>query len=245
MYFSDPVIVMRPGGRVEWLKEKGPEHVVSEYYIYTYLGDNTFTNHNELFKRVQACNYELGALAIICRNYAIKRDKIQQFHDTYLTGPTSIPLSLWNSHHLWLEEAVVDIESFFWFANRLLTQVALTLNYFFKKIRPDLGKGKGVRSHITFVKSGLLTSLPEDVQQKAKELQASVSEFRNTDIEHNMNYWRTKKPVFTARQPGEPGHVTMNFPPAPTIFPEKPLRELWIELHDYSVGIAKFLGTHA
>jgi hypothetical protein len=113
----DPVVVMRPGGRVEWMKEKGPEHVVTEYYIYSYLGENTFKKHNELFKRTQACSYELGALAIICRSYAIKRDKIQEFHDKYLTGSTLIPFAKWNAHHQWLEEAVVDIESFFWFAN--------------------------------------------------------------------------------------------------------------------------------
>jgi hypothetical protein len=27
----DPVIVMSPGERVEWLKDKGPEHIVTEY----------------------------------------------------------------------------------------------------------------------------------------------------------------------------------------------------------------------
>ncbi|MFY9731150.1 MAG: hypothetical protein WAK24_11115, partial [Candidatus Acidiferrales bacterium] len=189
--------------------------------------------------------YELGALAIICRNYAIKRDKIQEFHDKYLRGPTPIPISMWNSHFLWLEEAVVDIESFFWFANRFLTHVALTLNYFFKKIRPDLGKGKGVKSHITFVKSAFLALLPEDLQQRAKALQVSISEFRNTDIEHNLNYWRTKKPVFTTQKSGAEAHVKITFPPDPTIFPEKPPRELWIELHDYAVEVAKFLSAHA
>jgi hypothetical protein len=87
MNFPDPVVVMRPGGQVEWLNEKGPEHVVTEYYIYAYLGKDTFTKHNELFKRMQVCSYELRALAIICRNYAIKRDKIREFHEKYLAGP--------------------------------------------------------------------------------------------------------------------------------------------------------------
>jgi hypothetical protein len=244
MNMLDPVIVMRPGGRVEWLKEKGPEHVVTEYYIYSYLGKSTFAKHNELFKRMQACSYELGALAIICRNYAIKRDKIQEFHDKYLTGPTLIPVATWNGHHQWLEEAVVDIESFFWFANRFLTHVALTLNYFFKKIRPDLGKGKGVKSHTTFVRSEFLPLLPDDLQQRAKALQASVSEFRNADVEHNLAYWRTRKPIFEGQKSGDQAQVTITFPPGPTIFPEKPLRDLWIELHDYAVEVAKFLSEH-
>jgi hypothetical protein len=145
MYIPDPVVVQQPGGNVVWVKEKGPQHVVTEYWIFCWLGPNAFSNQKELFDRVQACSRALGSLAIVCRNYASKRDGVQTFHEEYLTGPVTIPFEKWNAHHQLLEEVVVDIESFYWFANRLLTQVALTLNYFFKKVlKAKIPNGKHI-----------------------------------------------------------------------------------------------------
>jgi hypothetical protein len=185
MYVPDAAVVQQPGGKVVWVKEKGPEHVVFQYFIYCWLGD-AFTNHKELFDRILACSYELGSLAIICRSYASKRSEIQKFHDLYLTGYKTIPLEEWNHHHELLEEAVVDIESFFWFANRLLTHVALTLNYFFKKANPAIKITKGVKSHSTLIRSSIFSFLPPNLQKAAKQLETDISDFRNTKIEHSM-----------------------------------------------------------
>lgn len=245
MSVLDPAVVMKSGGRVVWLKEKGPEHVVNEYFIYCWLGRNIIVQQQELLDRIHACSNELGSLAIICRSYASTRDKIQRFHEVYLTGPQVIPLEEWNAHYQLLEEAVVDIESFFWFANRLLTHVALTLNYFFKKLKPQLVKIKGIRSHATFVNSDALKLLPDNLQTTAIKLRTSISDFRNEDIEHNMRYWRTRKAGYVSSKEGEEGNVNITFPPKPSVFPEKPLRELWIDLHDYLTEVAKFLGSQS
>lgn len=242
MYIPDSAVVMRSGGRVEWIKERGPEHVVHDYFIYCSLGLNAHTKQRELFERVQACSHELGSLAVICRNYASRRAQIQGFHETYLTGPTSIPFEEWNRYHLLLEEAVVDIESFFWFANRLLTRIALTLSYFFRKVKPSVPSGVGVKSHSSLVKSDIFSFLPPDLQSAAKQLKVSVSDFRNSDVEHDVKYWRIRKANF-AKDGGEGPDVKISFPPIPNLHPEKPLRMLWVELHDYLTGVASFLGS--
>jgi hypothetical protein len=243
MQIPDPVVVQQAGGKVVWVKDKGPEHVVFEYWIYCWLGQDAFSKQKELFDRIQACSYDLGSLAIICRNYVCKRDGIQKFHETYLTGPTPIPVEKWNAHHQLLEEAVVDIESFFWFANRLLTHVALTLNYFFKKLKPRTRSGDGVRSHSTLVGSRVWKLLPSGLQDMAIELKTNVSDFRNSDVEHDMKFWRSRKPSFDSLKQGEAAHVRITFPPTPSLYPEKPLREHWILLHDYLTEVAKFLGS--
>lgn len=244
MKIPEPTVVQGPGGTVVWHKEKGPEHIVSEYWIYCWLGPNAFTSHKELFDRIRGCGFQLGSLAIICRSYATKRDRIQHFHEEYLLGSVAIPFDKWNAHILSLEEAVVDIEAFYWFSNRLLTRIALTLNYFFKKVaRPKVSITGGVHSHSSLVKSSLFTLLPANIQKMAGELNVEVAEFRNEHIEHDMDYWRGRKTEFVSPQPGAPPQVGVTLPSSsPKIFPERPLRELWISLHDYVTEVAKFLG---
>lgn len=243
MQILDPAVVLRAGGRVDWLKPKGPEHVVFDYWIFSWLGRNAFAKQKDLFDRIQACSHQLGSLAIICRSYASKRDRIQEFHDEYLNGPTTIPLEAWNANYLVLEEAVVDIESFFWFANRLLTHIALTMNYFFKNVKPKGPKATGVRSHSTFVQSVIFKLLPLAIQEAATKLKTDVSDFRNTDIEHDMKYWRSRKASFADQKQGEEAQVKITFPPTSYVLPQRPLRDLWIELHDYLTEVAKYLGT--
>jgi hypothetical protein len=243
MYIPDSAVVMRAGGRVEWVKEKGPEHVVLEYFIYCGLGLNAHTKQKQLFERIQTCSNDLGSLAIVCRNYASIRDRVQLFHERYLTGPGTIPFEEWNAYHLALEEAVVDIESFFWFANRLLGHVALTLNYFFRKVKARVPSGQGVKSHSSLMKSDILALLPSHLQESARRLQTSVSDFRNADVEHDVKYWRSRKAKLAIVKRGETAQVLITFPPTPNVHPEKPLRELWIELHDYLTDVASFLGS--
>jgi hypothetical protein len=243
MYIPEPAVVMRAGGKVEWVKQKGPEHVVFEYFIYCGLGLNAHSKYRELFERVQACSNELGSLAIVCRNYASKRDRVQHFHDKYLTGPASIPFEEWNANHLLLEEAVVDIQSFFWIASRLLNHIALTLSYFFRKVKLRVPSGQGVKSHSTLVESAIFDLLPSHLQDSARILKKSVSDFRNVDVEHDMKYWRSRKAKFAVTTPGDKAQVHITFPPTPNVRPETPLRELWIELHGYLTDIANFLGS--
>lgn len=237
-------MVQLPGGKVVWLKEKGPEHIVPEYWIFCWLGRNAFTDHKELLDRIQACSYALRSLAIICRSYASNRENIRAFHDEYLTGPVTIRFEKWNAHILSLEEAVVDIESFYWFGNRLLTHVALTLNYFFKKIaKPKVPVRGGVKSHSTLVKSSIFHLLPENLQEMATDLNTEIAEFRNEYIEHDMEYWRTRNTEFASPQHGLDRQVGVTIPSAAKVYPERPLRELWISLHDYTTEVAKFLGS--
>lgn len=243
MYFLDPAIVVKVGGKVVWVKEKGPEHVEFDYRIYCWLGRGVVSKHKDVVDRIQACSLQLLSLAIICRNYASKRNAIREFHELYLTGPATIPLEAWNSNYLHLEEAVVDIESFFWLANRLLTHVALTLNYFFKKVKRRIPKGKGVKSHSTFVESDVFQLLPADLQDAARSLKTNVSDFRNAHIEHDMKFWRSRKGSLAGTNTGQDAEVKITSPPASEVYPEKPLRDLWIELHDYLTEVAKYIGS--
>ena len=104
MIIPDPAVVQQPGGKVVWVKKKSPEHIVSEYWIFCWLGPTAFSKEKQLFERIQACSHALGSLAIICRRYASKRNSVQEFHDEYLTGPVTIPFEKWNAHQLLLEE---------------------------------------------------------------------------------------------------------------------------------------------
>jgi hypothetical protein len=58
-----------------------------------------------------------------------------------------------------------------------------------------------------------------------------------------MKYWRSRETSFASLKQGEEKHVRITFPPAPEVHPERPLRELWILLHDYVTEVAKFLGS--
>jgi hypothetical protein len=77
----------------------------------------------------------------IWRRYAAERKRVEDFREKNLARPVTIPIEELNAHHHLLERVVVDTESFFWFANRLLTNVALTLNYFFKKAQNFKSEG--------------------------------------------------------------------------------------------------------
>ena len=138
----------------------------------------------------------------------------------------------------------MDIESFFWFANRLLTNVALTLNFFFKKVRKvSIPGGLSIKSHGTLLKSSILGDLPLDLQEIAKKLNTEVSDFRNEHIEHAMDFWRSRSAEFASSPHGGEMQVGITFPPAAGVYPERPLSEIWISLHDYITEVAKFLGS--
>lgn len=244
MHVPESAVVQMPGGKVVWLKQKGPEHRVSEYWVSCWLGPNAFRDHRSLFDRVQACSAGLIPLAILSRSYESKRKIIQTFHEKYLMEPTTIPFDAWNAHILSLEEAVVDIESFYWFGNRLLTRVALTLNHFFKHIaKPKVVMKKKILSHSTLVESTVFALLTTELQAAAKALNTQVAEFRNEHVEHEMEYWRKRKTGLAGGQAGASLEVVMTLPSDGEAYPERPLRELWISIHDYITNVAQFLGS--
>ena len=145
---------------------------MQEYWIFCWLGPNAFSKQKRIFEQVLACSRQLGSLAIIWRRYAAERKSVEEFRAKYLTGPVTIPIEEWNAHHQLLEQVVVDTESFFWFANRLLTNVALTLNFFFKKVRKlSIPRGERIRSHASLVESDLLKQLPTQLQEMAVKTQ--------------------------------------------------------------------------
>src|SRR5215472_5681647 len=176
MFIPEPAVVQRAGGKVEWVKPKGPEHIVQEYWIFCWLGPDAFSKQKRIFDQVLACSRQLGSLAIIWRRYAAERKSVEEFREKYLTGPVAIPMEEWNEHHELLEQVVVDTESFFWFANRLLTNVALTINYFLKKVRRiSIPKGERINSHASLVKSDMLKELPPELQGMALKLDKEVA----------------------------------------------------------------------
>jgi hypothetical protein len=79
--------VQRAGGKVEWVKPKGPEHIVQEYWIFCWLGLNAFSKQKQIFDRILACSRALGSLAIVWRRYAAERKSVQEFREKYLAGP--------------------------------------------------------------------------------------------------------------------------------------------------------------
>jgi hypothetical protein len=239
MFIPDPAVVQRAGGKVEWVKPKGPQHIVREYWIFCWLGPNAFSKQKRIFDQVLACSRQLGSLAIIWRRYAAERKSVEEFRVKYLTGPVTIPIEEWNAHHQLLEQVVVDTESFFWFANRLLTNVALTLNFFFKKVRKlSIPRGERIRSHASLVESDLLKQLPTQLQEMAVKLNEEVAEFRNERVEHDIEFWR-REPTMSIHQQG------MSAAPEAAMHLEwsnRPLSEIWISIHDYLTEVAKFIG---
>ena len=238
---DDPAVVQGAGGKVVWLKPKGPQHVVSEYWIFLWLGPNAFTKHKDLFDRIQACSRALGSLALICRRYAAERQAVQEFRLKYLAGPVTIPIAEWNAHIQLLERVLVDTESFFWFSNRLLTNVALTLNFFFKKVQKlSIPKGEKIKSHSTFAESEMLKRLPTELQQVAGMLEKEISSFRNERVEHDLDFWRreTTKTLDVA-------HGMAGIPEAALHleWSGRSLSEIWVSLHDYVTAVAKFIGS--
>jgi len=240
MFMPDPAVVQRAGGKVEWVKPKGPEHIVQEYWIFCWLGPNAFSKQKRIFDQVLACSRQLGSLAIIWRRYAAERKSVEEFRLKYLTGPITIPIEKWNGHHQLLEQVVVDTESFFWFANRLLTNVALILNFFFRKVRKlSIPKGKRINSHASLVESEILKQLPSELQQMAVKLNKEVSEFRNERVEHDMEFWLRE----STKSIHEQG---MSAAPEAALHLEwsnRPLSEIWVSLHDYLTEVAKFIGS--
>ena len=211
---------------------------MQEYWIFCWLGPNAFSKQKRIFEQVLACSRQLGSLAIIWRRYAAERKSVEEFRAKYLTGPVTIPIEEWNAHHQLLEQVVVDTESFFWFANRLLTNVALTLNFFFKKVRKlSIPRGERIRSHASLVESDLLKQLPTQLQEMAVKLNEEVAEFRNERVEHDMEFWR-REPTISIHQQG------MSAAPEAAMHLEwsnRPLSEIWISIHDYLTEVAKFI----
>ena len=236
----DPAVVQRAGGKVEWVKPKGPEPIVPEYWIFCWLGPNAFSKQKRIFDQVLACSRQLGSLAIIWRRYAAERKGVEEFRAKYLTGPVTIPIEKWNAHHQLLEQVVVDTESFFWFANRLLTNVALILNFFFKKVRKlSISKGKRINSHASLVESEILKQLPSKLQEMAVQLNKEVSEFRNERVEHDMEFWlreSTKSVHEQGMSAGPEAALHLEWS-------DRPLSEIWVSLHDYLTEVAKFIGS--
>jgi hypothetical protein len=240
MFKPDPAVVQRPGGKVEWVKPKGPEHVVQEYWIFCWLGPNAFSKQKRIFDQVVACSRQLGSVALVWRRYATERKNVEDFRAEYLTGVVPIPLEAWNAHIQLLEHVVVDTESFFWFANRLLTNAAVTLNYFLKKVRKiSIPKGERIRSHASLVESATFKQLPTQLQKMAVKLNEEVAGFRNERVEHDMEFWRRKSTTSVHQQGmGAVPEAAMHLE-----WSHRPLAEIWISLHDYLTEVAKFIGS--
>lgn len=135
---------------------------------------------------------------------------------------------------------VVDTESFFWSANRLLNNAALTLNLFLKKMRNiSIPKGERIKSHASLVKSDMLKQLPAELQEMALQLNKEVAGFRNERVEHDMEFWLRKSTKSIH-------HIGMSVAPEAAMhleWSDRPLSEIWISLHDYLTAVAKFIGS--
>jgi len=237
----DQAVVQRAGGNVEWTKPKGPQHIVQEYWIFCWLGPHAFSKGQRIFDQILTCSRQLGALAIIWRRYAAERQSAEEFREKYLSGPVTVPIDEWNSHHLLLEQIVVDTESFFWCANRLLTNVALTLNYFLKRVHNiSIPKGERIKSHASLVESEMLKQLPAELQEMALNLNKEVAGFRNERVEHDMEFWLRK----STKSIKKDGMSTAPEAAMHLEWSERPLAEIWISLHDYLTEVAKFIGSH-
>ncbi len=134
----------------------------------------------------------------------------------------------------------MDTESFFWFANRLLTNVALTLNYFLKKVRKiSIPRGERIQSHASLVKSEMLKQLPSELQTITLKLDKEVASFRNERVEHDIEFW--------LRESTKSVHeLGMSAAPEAALhleWSDRPLSEIWISLHDYLTDVAKFIGS--
>jgi hypothetical protein len=240
MFIPDPAVVQRAGGKVEWVKPKSPEHIVQEYWIFCWLGPNAYSKQKQIFDQILACSRQLGSLAIIWRRYAAERKSVQEFRERYLARQLTIPIQEWNAHQHLLQQVVVETESFFWFANRLLTNVALTLNYFLKKVRKtSIPKGERIKSHASLVESDLLKQLPSELQEVAVKLNKEVAGFRNERVEHDMEFW-LRKSTKSIHEQGK-----SNAPEAAMHleWSDRPISEIWVSLHDYLTEVAKFIGS--
>jgi hypothetical protein len=240
MFIPDPAVVQRAGGKVAWVKPKGPEHIVQEYWIFCWLGPNAYSEQKQIFDRILACSRQLGSLAIIWRRYAAERKSIEEFRKRYVTGSMTIPVDKWNAHHHLLEQVVVDTESFFWVANRLLTNVALTLNLSFRKVQAiSIPKGERFSSHASLVKSEMLKKLPPRLQEMALKLDTEVAGFRNKRVEHDLEFWLRKstKSIHGLGMSAAP-EAAMHLE-----WSDRPLSDIWISIHDYLTEVAKFIGS--
>jgi hypothetical protein len=85
--------------------------------------------------------------------------------------------------------------------------------------------------------------LPPELQANALYLNEQIAEFRNEHVEHEMQYWRKRETEFTRRQTGTTPEVGMALENGGKVYPERPLRELWISIHEYITDVAKFLGS--
>jgi hypothetical protein len=91
------------------------------------------------------------------------------------------------------------------------------------------------------VRTGFL--LPLELQATAKTLNTQVAESRNEHVEHEMQYLRKRKTEFAGHQAGASPEVGMALPADGKAYPERPLRDLWILIHNYVTDVAKFLGS--
>jgi hypothetical protein len=98
-------------------------------------------------------------------------------------------------------------------------------------------------SHATLVESTVFGLLPSELQASALNLNEQIAKFRNEHVEHEMQYWRKRETEFSRRQMGTTPEVCMTLENGGKVYPERPLRELWIAIHDYITDVAKFLGS--
>jgi hypothetical protein len=61
MFIPEPAGVQRAGGKVEWVKPKGPQHIVQEYWTFCWLGFNAFSKQKRILDQVLACSRQLGS----------------------------------------------------------------------------------------------------------------------------------------------------------------------------------------
>jgi hypothetical protein len=118
--------------------------------------------------------------------------------------------------------------------------VALTLNYFFKKVRKTSSpKGKRIKSHASLVESEVLKQLPSELQKVAVMLNKESAGFRNELVEHDMEFWLRKRTKSIHEQEmSAASEAAMHLE-----WSDRPLSEIWISLHDYLTEVAKFIGS--
>ena len=63
-----------------------------------------------------------------------------------------------------------------------------------------------------------------------------MSDFRNEHVEHDIAFWRSRSTGFVGGRPGTEADLGIAFPPLAGVFPDRPLTEIWISLHDYARG---------
>jgi hypothetical protein len=73
----------------------------------------------------------------------------------------------------------------------------------------------------------------------AVKLNDEVAEFRNERVEHDMEFWRRK----STKSIHEQGMSAAPEAAMHLEWSDRPLSKIWISLHDYLTGVAKFIGS--